>query len=51
METGVPDRETPRRLALLAVAGTAVALLGALLVYSFDLAHLDAEVVANRVRA
>src|SRR5436309_9176313 len=51
METGVPDRERPRRLALLAVAGTAVALLVALLVYSFDLAHLDPEVVANRVRA
>ena len=36
---------------MLAVAGTAVMLLVALLVYSFDLVHLDAEVLANRVRA
>ena len=51
MESGVPDRERPRRVALLAAVGTVVALLAFLLVYSFDLAHLDAEVVANRVRA
>lgn len=51
METGLPDRTAPRRVALLAVAGTAVALLVGLLVYSFDLAHLDAETVANEVRA
>jgi uncharacterized membrane protein YdjX (TVP38/TMEM64 family) len=39
------------RLTLLAVAAAAVALLGALLVYSFDLTHLDADAVATRVRA
>lgn len=51
MGAGVRDKKTPRGLALLAVAGTAVALLLALLVYSSGPAHLDAEVVANRVRA
>jgi uncharacterized membrane protein YdjX (TVP38/TMEM64 family) len=51
METRVRDREASRRLALLVVAGTVVVSSAALLVYSFDLAHLDAEVVANRVRA
>ena len=44
------DRTT-RRLVLLTVVVGTVALSVALLVYSFDLAHLDAEVVADRVRA
>lgn len=47
----VPGAERPRRLALLAAAGAAVALLVALLVYFFDLARLDADAVAERVRA
>src|SRR5437867_8754854 len=51
MATGFGGRRTPKRVALLALAGTAVVLMVAGLVHSFDLAHLDAETAANRVRA
>ena len=41
----------PRRARLLAAAGVALALLVVLFLYSYDLAHLDAETLADRVRA
>jgi uncharacterized membrane protein YdjX (TVP38/TMEM64 family) len=51
MAAGGSDGKTARRVALIAVVCTVVALLVVLLVSFFDLAHLDAESVADRVRA
>ena len=50
---GVADLQRRRagRAILIAAAGTAVALLVALLIYRYDLAHLDADTLADRVRA
>jgi len=47
MGGGDIQRRRPRLVALIAAAGLAVALL----IYRYDLAHLDANVLADRVRA
>ncbi len=47
MGGGDLQRRWPRLAALIAAAGLAVALL----IYRYDLAHLDANVLADRVRA
>src|SRR5262245_29323526 len=51
METVPVSKRTPVRLALLAAAAIGAVLVMALVVYWFDLAHLDADALADRIRA
>ena len=51
MVSGDLRRTRLRHWGLSAAAGITVVLLGALLVYRYDLVHLDAERLADRVRA